>query len=168
MRSRSQVLPVDSDVDLRVEPHRTELRRTPWAVMLAISAGGGLGGLARFGIGEVLPAVSGGFPWATFGVNVSGCLLIGGLMVLVTEVWTGRRLARPFLGVGLLGGFTTFSFHVVEAQGLIEAQAAGTALGYLAATAVATLAAVYAGMVVTRWAVRPRIPREGDEARRKP
>src|SRR5206468_23399 len=51
-------------------------------------------------------------------VNVLGCGLIGVLMVLVGELWTGRRLLRPFLGTGVLGGFTTFSTYAVDLQHL--------------------------------------------------
>jgi CrcB protein len=91
-----------------------------------------------------------GFPWATFGINVLGCLLIGVLMVLVTDVWTRQRLLRPFLGVGVLGGFTTFSTYVVDIQRLVDAGAAATALSYLAATVIAALIATYVGMAVTR------------------
>jgi CrcB protein len=86
----------------------------------------------------------------TFVINVSGCLLIGVLMVLVGDVWPGRRLLRPFLGTGLLGGYTTFSTYVVDVQHLVMAGAVGTALAYLTATLLAALAAVHAGMTVTR------------------
>src|ERR687886_614869 len=71
-------------------------------------------------------------PWAILSTNVSGCLLIGVLMVLVTEVWTTHRLLRPFLGTGVLGGYTTFSTYAVDAQHLIAAGAPRTALLYLA------------------------------------
>lgn len=149
-------MPVDSDVDLRVARQRRELRRAPWSVLAMISLGGGVGGLARYGLGVWAPVEPGAFPWTTFGVNVSGCLLIGALMVLVTEVWGGHRLVRPFLGVGVLGGYTTFSFHMVEAQHLIEEAAVRTAALYLAGTAVAGLLAVAAGMAGTRWVIRRR------------
>jgi CrcB protein len=152
----SRALPADSDVDLHVTGQRAELRRAPWAVLSAISAGGALGATARFGLGRAFPAAPGGFPWTTFLINVSGCLLIGVLMVLVSDVWTGRRLVRPFVGVGVLGGFTTFSTYVVDIQRLVDAGAAGTGLAYLAGTAVAAVAATYVGIVVARWAVRPR------------
>ncbi len=132
----------------------------PWAVLAVIGAGGALGSLARFGVEQVFPTAPSGFPWATFGVNVAGCLLIGGLMVLANEVRTPQRLLRPFLGVGVLGGFTTFSFHVLEAHGLLEARAAGTALAYLAATAVVAVVAAYAGMATTRRLI-------GSDARRR-
>lgn len=79
-----------------------------WPVLAVISAGGVTGALARYGLAEAFPHAVDRFAWATFGINVSGCLLIGVLMVLVTEVWSTRWLLRPFLGTGVLGGYTTF------------------------------------------------------------
>jgi CrcB protein len=93
---------------------------------------------------------------ATFVTNVTGCLLIGVLMVLMTEVWAAHRLIRPFLGVGVLGGFTTFSTYIVEAQHALDAGAARLALVYLAGTLAAALVAVYAGITVTRLATGGR------------
>ena len=133
---------------------RRAARRTPWAVLAAVSIGGALGSLARYGLGVAFPTPTGGFPWTTFAVNVSGCLLIGVLMVLVTEVWGGRRLVRPFLGTGVLGGYTTFSTYVVDIQRLVDAHAADVALAYLAGTLVAALLATYAGLVVARASLR--------------
>jgi CrcB protein len=162
---RAHHLPIDSDVDLHVERQRTEVFRTHGAVLAAISAGGAVGSLARYGLGLAFPPGRTGFPWATFGINVVGSLLIGVLMVLVVEIWDAHPLIRPFLGVGILGGFTTFSTYVVDLQRLVDAGAAGTALAYLAGTLVAALAAVYVGLTVTRtalgrWAGRPTTERE--------
>ena len=97
-------------------------------------------------------------PWATLVTNVSGCLLIGVLMVLISEVWSAHRLLRPFLGVGVLGGYTTFSTYAVDIQQMVAAGAARTALVYLVATLAAALAAVYLGIIVTRAAtgISPR------------
>jgi fluoride exporter len=143
-------LPTDPDVDLHVPRQRWELRRAPWAVLAAVSAGGIIGACARHAVGLAWPQLPGQFPWATFVINVSGCLLIGVLMVLITEVWSAHRLLRPFLGVGVLGGYTTFSTYAVEVQRLVAAGAARTALLYLAGTALAALAAAYAGITLTR------------------
>lgn len=145
--------PTDSDVDLRVRRQRAELHRAPWVVLSVISVGGGLGGLARYGLAEAWPAAGAGFPWATFVTNVSGCLLIGVLMVLVAEVWPDRRLLRPFLGVGVLGGFTTFSTYVVDIGRLVAVGAAGTALLYAAATMLSALAATWIAIAATRWSM---------------
>jgi CrcB protein len=140
---------VDPDVDLHVPRQRAELRQAPWAILGAISAGGVLGALARYGASEAIGSI-----WATFTINVTGCLLIGVLMVLITERWTAHRLVRPFLGVGVLGGFTTFSTYVVDAQRLLEGGDPRTALLYLAVTPLAALVAVYAGVQSTRAATR--------------
>lgn len=146
-------VPTDPDVDLHAPRHRAELRRRPWDVLGAIAVGGGLGALARYGIASAVPASRTGFPWATFAINTTGCLLIGVLMVLVSDVWSGQRLVRPFLGVGVLGGFTTFSTYVVDIQRLVDAGAAATGLAYLLCTVLAALAAVYAGISLGRLAV---------------
>ena len=156
MVDRERPLPADSDVDMHVPRQRRELSRAPWSVLSVISLGGALGSLARYGVSVVLASGPTSFPWGIFGINVSGCLLIGILMVLVTEVWTGQRLVRPFLGVGVLGGFTTFSTYVVDIQRLVNAGAGATALMYLVGTVVAALVAVYTGVTATRWLVRLR------------
>jgi CrcB protein len=143
-------LPTDPDVDLRSPWQRIELRRAPWAVLSVISAGGILGAWARHGLALAWPHRPGQFPWATLVTNVSGCLLIGVLMVLITDVWSAHRLLRPFLGVGILGGYTTFSTYAADIQQMVAAGAARAALAYLAGTLAAALAAVYAGIVVTR------------------
>ncbi len=127
-----------------------------WPVLAVISAGGVLGALARYGLGVAFGDRPGGFAWTTFGVNVSGCLLIGVLVVLATDVWATRRLLRPFVGTGVLGGYTTFSTYIVDFQQMLEAGAPRTALAYLGGTLLAALVAVYAGVATTRWAVRRR------------
>ncbi|WP_422741886.1 FluC/FEX family fluoride channel [Micromonospora sp. WMMD754] len=139
---------VDPDVDLRVPGDRGELTAHPAAVLAVIAAGGVLGALARAGVQAAVPHPPTGFPWATFGVNVTGCLLIGVLMATLTARPAGP-LARPFLGVGVLGGFTTFSTYAVDAQRLVTAGAAGTALVYLALTVLGALVAVAVGDAVT-------------------
>lgn len=72
-------------------------------------------------------------------------------MVLITDGWPNRRLLGPFLGTGLLGGYTTFSTYIVDIQRLLAAGAPRTALAYLASTLLAALAAVYAGITIARW-----------------
>jgi CrcB protein len=98
------------------------------------------------------------FPWATFGVNVLGCVLIGVLMVLVDRLRPGP-LVRPFLGVGVLGGFTTFSTWAVQVQEAVRAGAPGTAGLYLGGTLLGALAGVWAGETVTAALLARRVPR---------
>ncbi|MEV4713367.1 fluoride efflux transporter CrcB [Micromonospora sp. NPDC049374] len=144
--------PVDPDVDLSVPRQRAELRSGSASLLAAIAVGGMVGAVVRHGLAVAFPHPPRGFPWATFAVNVSGCLLIGVLMVLITEAWTAHRLVRPFLGVGVLGGYTTFSTYAVEAQQAVAAGAARTGLLYLAGTLVAALVAVRVGLTLTRLA----------------
>lgn len=118
-------------------------------VLAAVAAGGVLGALARYGVSSAWPHEPGGFPWATFGINVSGCLAIGVLLVMITELRSTHRLARPFLGTGVLGGYTTFSTYAVETERLLSDHPV-TALVYLVGTAAAALVAVQAGVVLTR------------------
>ncbi|MBB1258203.1 CrcB family protein [Streptomyces alkaliterrae] len=124
--------------------------RKQLSVLAVVAAGGAVGAGARYGVELLWPPTAGGFPWATFAVNVVGCALIGVLMAVVVEAAVGHRLLRPFLGTGVLGGFTTLSAYAGEADALLRAGRAATALSYLALTLVAALAAVWAATVLTR------------------
>jgi CrcB protein len=115
-----------------------------------VAAGGALGALARYGLLLAWPTRPGAFPWGTFVVNVSGCLAIGVLMVLVTEPRPAHPLVRPFLGTGVLGGFTTFSAYAEEVRALLRPEWMVTAVLYLAGTLLAALAATIAGMRLAR------------------
>ncbi|MER7170120.1 FluC/FEX family fluoride channel [Streptomyces mesophilus] len=126
----------------------------PAPVLAAVALGGGLGATARYAAALLWPTGPEAFPWTTLWVNVIGCALIGVLMVAVTE--TGRpapALLRPFLGTGVLGGFTTFSTYVVDIQRLIDHDHSGTALAYLAATLAAALVAVSLAAAAARKAL---------------
>ncbi|MFE9913698.1 fluoride efflux transporter FluC [Micromonospora sp. NPDC005553] len=144
----------DPDVDLRVPADRRELTARPATILAAIAAGGALGALARAGLQHAVPHPPTGFPWATFTINTAGCLLIGVLMAVLGHLDGGPPLARPFLGVGVLGGFTTFSTYAVDVQQAIVAGAPVTALTYLAATVLGALVAVALGDAVTAGLLR--------------
>jgi CrcB protein len=141
---------VEPDVDLHVPVPRRTLTGARLRVLGVISVGGALGALGRYGVQTLLPTAPGGFPWGTFLVNVSGCVLIGVLMVLVTDVFSGRPLLRPFVGVGVLGGYTTFSTYANEIRGLLRPGTLPVAFAYLGGTLVCALLAVLLGMAVTR------------------
>ncbi|MFC9787833.1 fluoride efflux transporter CrcB [Rhodococcus sp. NPDC127528] len=131
--------------------------RGDWSLLAVVAAGGALGSLARYGVAQVIPVQAGQLPWATLITNVVGCFLIGVLMVVITEVWTAHRLLRPFLGVGILGGFTTFSTYAVEVRGLLADGHYPLAFGYLAGSVIAALTAALAGVSLTRVAAGARI-----------
>jgi len=135
-------------------------RRADLGVLAVIALGGALGSLARWGVGEVLPHGRGHIAWSTFLDNVVGAFVLGALMVLVLEVWPPTRLVRPFLGVGVLGGFTTFSTYMLDTQDLLRAGHPGTAVLYLFGTLLFGLLASWAGVAVTRAVVEARHRRD--------
>ncbi|MFD7842097.1 fluoride efflux transporter CrcB [Nocardia sp. NPDC059764] len=142
--------PIDPDIDLHQPDQRRELLHSQGAILTVISIGGAIGALARYGLAQVWPTPAHGFPWATFATNVLGCFLIGVLMVIVTELRTAHPLVRPFLGVGILGGFTTFSTYANETRALLEPGTVATAFSYLAATLVGALLATLLAVRLTR------------------
>ena len=123
-------------------------------VLLVVAAGGALGSLGRWGVGRALPWDGSGFPWGTFLENVSGALVLGVVMVLLLELRPTSRYLRPFVGVGLLGGYTTFSAVMLELQDLLADEHAVTALVYLAATLVLGVLAVWTGVLAGATVVR--------------
>ena len=161
---RPRGLPIDSDTagdTVAGGRHRWRaFARSHADVLAVISAGGALGSLGRWGVGELLPWSGTTFPWATFLVNVSGALALGVLMVLVVEVWRPRRYVRPFVGVGVLGGWTTFSAYVLEARDLLAVDRPATAFAYVGGSLVAGLVAVWVGIAAARL-LAPGAYREG-------
>ena len=154
-------LPMDPDLTVMDEPvgapggHATHRR---WDTALVIAAGGAIGGGLRWLLNQALPHGTEGFPWSTFVENVTGCLILGALMVFLLDVWGPHRYARPFLGIGILGGFTTFSAYTVETLGLLRAEQAPTAFAYLFGTVIVGLLATWTGIAVARKAagISPR------------
>jgi CrcB protein len=143
MSARDAELPLDPDVPAGAHPREPR-------VLLAISAGGALGALARYGLGLLVTSPRNGFPLATFLVNISGCLVLGLLLVLIAETWPPARYVRAFAAVGFVGSYTTFSSLVVQAVLLSRAGATATATGYVTATVAAGLAATLLGMYAAR------------------
>ncbi len=138
--------PIDPDVD--ADTQRAEISKTHGLVLLAISIGGGIGALARWCLSELVPNNS--FPWATFLANVTGSFLIGVLLVLVTYRFAEQKYLRPFLGVGFLGGFTTFSTYSEQTVSLLNDGAFGLAFAYVFGTLATALIAVLLGTRLAR------------------
>ncbi|MER7959061.1 CrcB family protein [Streptomyces sp. NPDC096030] len=127
-------------------------------VVGVVAAGGAIGSAARYGASLAWPTPAGAFPWTTFTVNATGCAAIGVLMVLLTEAATApHRLLRPFLGTGILGGFTTFSTYALDAQQLLSRGDAVRGVAYLGGTVITALAAVWAATAATRGALARRL-----------
>ncbi|MGY1630713.1 fluoride efflux transporter CrcB [Geodermatophilus sp. SYSU D01186] len=117
--------------------------------MLA-ALGGAIGALARWGIETALPRSPGGWPWATLLVNLTGCLLLGALYAALAARSPEPPWVRPLLGVGVLGGYTTYSTFAVEVVELTDAGAALLAVGYVLVSVLGGVLAVAAGAYAVR------------------
>jgi CrcB protein len=118
---------------------------------LAVFLGGGLGAAARHGV-NLLSAtmVNSRFPWGTLAINVLGSLLIG-----VLAEWFSLRAQLPqplrlFLITGVLGGFTTFSAFSLEVGLLMQRGQMSAAAGYVLASLVGAVGAMFLGMALMR------------------
>jgi CrcB protein len=107
---------------------------------LAVALGGAIGAVLRWALGEAVAPDTAGFPWTTFGINLSGSVVLAALPVL-DAVRRRPRLAAG-LGPGLLGGYTTLSAYAEESRALLAAGQTLTALAYLLGTLAACLVAV--------------------------
>ena len=139
-------------------------------ILAAIAIGGFAGGLVRYGIGLAEPAPHGGFPAATFGINVAGSFILALLVVFVLEILPPTVYLRPLLGVGFCGALTTFSTWMVDTDRLLAAGHDAAAVGDLFGSLAAGLAATSLGLTVGRAIVahRSRVrgePREHDRER---
>jgi CrcB protein len=117
---------------------------------LLVAVGGALGSMTRYGVSLALPAREGGWPLATFLINVSGSFLIG-----VVAGWLATRDAagepwRLLLSVGVLGGYTTFSAYSLETMRMIERSDYVGASTYAIGSVIAGLVAVAIGLFLAR------------------
>lgn len=139
-------LPIDPDVEVPPSPSPSSLLREHAGLLPSIAVGGAAGSLARWSLDQVITGSP--YPWATFVVNALGCLLLGLLMAFV-EVRPRPRL-RPLLGVGFLGGFTTFSTFELETRGLLASSHGLLAIVYVVASISLGLLAALGGLLAGR------------------
>jgi fluoride exporter len=119
--------------------------------IVAIAVAGALGALARYGLdGAVSRRFPTAFPWGTFVVNISGALVLGFLVTLMTGQLTTAPWLRSALAIGFLGAYTTFSTLQYETYRLLEDGALGLAAVNVVGSAIAGLVAVYLGVVAGR------------------
>jgi CrcB protein len=111
---------------------------------LLVAAGGAVGALARHAMGQLLARFP-GTPWSTMVVNVVGCALLG---ILAGAVPDGRHPLRLALGVGVLGGFTTFSTFSLDTWELCRRGAWGLAAWQAGGSVVLGGLGVALGLVV--------------------
>lgn len=118
---------------------------------LLVGIGGFLGSVARHALGsQVQQWATTRFPWPTFAVNVLGCLAIGLLAGLGERYRVLGADARLFLFTGVLGGFTTFSAFSLDFAVLWQRGEMAAAFGYVLASVVGALLALFLGLWVVR------------------
>lgn len=119
---------------------------------LTVALGGAIGASLRHGLSLAMLRISGpDFPTGTFLANIIGGLLMGLLMGwLVRETPEGANTIRLFAGVGVLGGFTTFSAFSLDAMRMLETKTYGLFLGYVSASVILSIAAVALGLYIMR------------------
>lgn len=122
--------------------------------VILVMSGGAIGAALRYGLSRALPASESGWPWATFTANVLGGLAMGVLAAWVMRGDNSAESLRLFVGVGVLGGFTTFSAFSLEMMRMIERGQMGLAAGYAVASVLLALGALFVGMLAARaiWA----------------
>lgn len=122
-----------------------------WA---AVALGGALGSVARYatliGVGRLMGV---GFPYGVLVANVMGGFVMGVLVELMALIWSPSDAMRVFLTVGVLGGYTTFSSFSLDVWLLLEKGLYGPAILYIAASVILSVAALVAGLTLTRLAL---------------
>jgi CrcB protein len=125
------------------------------AASLYVAIGGGMGSWLRFLVGRLWTTVIGpiaatAFPWSTLTVNLLGSFAMGLLAGWLARHGTGGEGWRLLLGVGVLGGFTTFSAFSLDFAVLVERGAIGTAAAYVGVSLLAGFVGLFAGLAITR------------------
>ena len=122
-----------------------------WTLLL-VAAGGAVGAVMRYLLGgQAVRTLGGGWPYGTLAANVLGGLAMGLLAgALALRGGADQERWRLLLGVGLLGGFTTFSAYSLEVVLMIERRAWGAALAYSLGSVVLSVVALFAGLILMR------------------
>jgi fluoride exporter len=118
--------------------------------IILVMSGGAIGAGLRYGLSRALPYAGDSWPWATFAANVLGGLAMGVLAAWVMRGDNSAESLRLFVGVGVLGGFTTFSAFSLEMMRMIERGQIGLAMGYAVASVLLALGALFVGMTAAK------------------
>jgi CrcB protein len=116
------------------------------SVVIGIAVGGAFGVLSRYGLDRFVEQHGeSSFPWSTFAINVSGCLLVGFLVAALVDRDSAPEWLGAALVVGFCGGYTTFSTFAQKALHLLEARDVVLALVSIAGNVALGVLAVLAG-----------------------
>jgi len=119
---------------------------------IVVFIGAGLGGMLRHLVGwAALRLLGPGFPYGTLAINIVGSGLMGLTVAVLARFDLPGQTLRLFLTTGILGGFTTFSTFSLEAALLHERGQTALAGGYVAASVVLGIGALFLGMALVRW-----------------
>lgn len=117
-----------------------------------VAAGGAAGAVARYALGvQAMRLWGSAWPYGTLLANILGGLLMGALVgFLAHRGGADQERLRLLLGVGVLGGFTTFSAFSLETALMIERRIYGQAFGYVTASVVLSVTALFLGLILAR------------------
>jgi CrcB protein len=118
--------------------------------LAAVFAGGFIGALARAALVQGLGSRPGSWPWATFGANIAGALLLGYFITRLQERLPPSLYRRSFLGSGICGALTTFSTMMVELLRMLDEAHWALAVSYGAASVLCGLGAVFLSTKMVR------------------
>ena len=122
----------------------------PARMLALIAAGGAIGSIGRYAVETLIPfspsGIETGFPWATFLVNITGALGMGFLVAWLLAHHRAPEWVGPFIGVGVLGGWTTYSTFAAESHALVGAGQGGVSLAYILVSVGVGLLAVAVGV----------------------
>lgn len=132
----------------------------PVRTLLFVALGGAAGTSLRYAFGRLAPVGAHTFPTTTLTVNVAGAFALGLLLGTIARAWPGDTTFRPLIGIGLLGGFTTFSTFAVEAVQLVRGDDPLLAASYVVASMTLGLLAAAVGIRLAN--SRPAAITEGE------
>lgn len=124
--------------------------------ILLVGLGGAIGSSLRYGVALMFKnnnAMNSAFPWSTFSVNLIGCLCLGLIMGLIykstDDLMTSSLML--FLGIGLMGGFTTFSTFSIDSIRLFQDGHNVLALVYVLLSNIFGIALGYFGLKIAHY-----------------
>lgn len=137
--------PVDPDAAAPLPLH------LQWRAVALVFLGGIVGTGLRYALEELFPTYGTGWPWATFGINLSGSFILGALLVVLVlagpdDGW--RRNVRVLVGTGFCGSYTTYSTFALETTQLGHHGAVGLGIAYVVSNVVLGVICAWAGIVV--------------------